>query len=87
LIRARGTGAYVRAVLNRIAKTLDAKGGDALDAQDVKTAALERVLGFEIMPAPFVIAHLQIGLLLETLGAPLSTSPRYERVGVYLTNA
>ncbi|MDD3546564.1 MAG: N-6 DNA methylase, partial [Kiritimatiellae bacterium] len=81
-----GTGAYVRAVLNRIAKTLDEKGGDGLTAQDLKTAALERVLGFEILPAPFVIAHLQIGLLLETLGAPLNDS-KNERVGVYLTNS
>ena len=81
-----GTGAYVRSVLHRIAKTLDAKGGDGLTAQDLKTAALERVLGFEILPAPFVIAHLQIGLLLETLGAPL-TDAKDERVGVYLTNA
>ena len=81
-----GTGAYVRAVLTRIAKTLNDKGGDSLTAQDLKTAALERVLGFEILPAPFVIAHLQIGLLLETLGAPLNES-KDERVGVYLTNA
>jgi hypothetical protein len=81
-----GTGAYVRSVLHRIAKTLDAKGGDGLTAQDLKTAALERVLGFEILPAPFVIAHLQIGLMLDTLGAPLNDA-KDERVGVYLTNA
>jgi predicted helicase len=81
-----GTGAYVRAVLQRIAKTLNAKGDDGLTAQDLKTAALERVLGFEILPAPFVIAHLQIGLLLENLGAPLNES-KDERVGVYLTNS
>ena len=81
-----GTGAYVRAVLRRIARTLRDKGGDGLIAQDLKSAALERVLGFEIMPAPFVIAHLQIGLLLETLGAPLNEA-KDERVGVYLTNA
>ena len=81
-----GTGAYVRSVLHRIAKTLADKGGDSLTAQDLKTAAVERVLGFEILPAPFVIAHLQIGLLLETLGAPLNDA-KDERVGVYLTNA
>ena len=36
---------------------------------------MERVFGFEILPAPFVIAHLQLGLELETLGAPLSDAP------------
>ena len=83
-----GTGAYLRAVLRRIAVTLRDKGGDALVANDLKHAAMERVFGFEILPAPFVIAHLQLGLELETLGAPLSdrTDPP-ERVGVYLTNA
>ena len=83
-----GTGAYLRAVLRRIAATLHDKGGDALVANDLKTAAMERVFGFEILPAPFVIAHLQLGLELETLGAPLSDrSDPPERAGVYLTNA
>ena len=30
---------------------------------------MQRVFGFEILPAPFVIAHLQIGLLLAVAGA------------------
>jgi hypothetical protein len=83
-----GTGAYLRAVLRRIALTLHEKGGDALVANDLKKAAMERVFGFEILPAPFVIAHLQLGLELETLGAPLSDRcDPPERAGVYLTNA
>jgi hypothetical protein len=83
-----GTGAYLRAVLRRIASTLHDKGGDALVTNDLKKAAMERVFGFEILPAPFVIAHLQLGLELETLGAPLSDrGDPPERAGVYLTNA
>ena len=83
-----GTGTYLRAVLRRIAVTLHDKGGDALVAHDLKKAAMERVFGFEILPAPFVIAHLQLGLELETLGAPLRDSGEPpERAGVYLTNA
>jgi hypothetical protein len=83
-----GTGTYLRAVLRRIAATLHDKGGDALVAHDLKKAAMERIFGFEILPAPFVISHLQLGLELETIGAPLSdrTDPP-ERAGVYLTNA
>ena len=79
-----GTGAYVAEVLRQIATTLQAQGADALLGQDVKHAALTRVFGFELLPAPFVIAHLQIGLLLQQLGAPLDEN---ERVGVFLTNA
>ena len=81
-----GTGSYLIEVLNRIAQTLREKGGDALTAQEIKRAALERVFGFEILPAPFVVTHLQIGLLLQSLGAPFSDAKK-ERAGVYLTNA
>jgi hypothetical protein len=81
-----GTGAYLVEVLRKIAETLGDEGGDALAGQDLKKAALERVFGFEILPAPFVVAHLQLGLLLQSLGAPLSES-KHERARVFLTNA
>lgn len=78
-----GTGAYLVETLRVIEATLR-RNADALLGQDVKRAALTRIVGFELLPAPFVIAHLQIGLLLQQLGAPLT---EHERVGVYLTNA
>ena len=81
-----GTGAYLVEVLHRIGETLKAKGGDALVSQDLKKAAMERVFGFEILPAPFVVSHLQLGLLLQLLQAPLSYDSS-ERVAVYLTNS
>lgn len=81
-----GTGAYLVEVLRKIAETLGDKGGDGLAGQDLKKAALERVFGFEILPAPFVVAHLQLGLLLQSLGASLSEIKR-ERARVFLTNA
>jgi hypothetical protein len=82
-----GTGAYLVSVLNRIAQTLREKGGDALLAQDLKEAAIHRVFGFEILPAPFVVAHLQLGLLLQQWGAPFSEKGKRERASVYLTNS
>ncbi|NQU23663.1 MAG: N-6 DNA methylase [Candidatus Nealsonbacteria bacterium] len=81
-----GTGAYLVEVLKRIEATLKQKGADALGSHDVKRAAMERVCGFELLPAPFVVAHLQLGLLLQNQGVPLSDKNN-ERVGVYLTNA
>ncbi len=81
-----GTGAYLVEVLGVIASTLREKGDDALLAHDLKQAALSRIYGFEILPAPFVISHLQIGMLLHRLGAPLADESD-ERAGVYLTNA
>lgn len=79
-----GTGSYLVEVLRRIAATLRERGEDALSGERLKRAATQRVFGFEILPAPFVIAHLQLGLLLQGLGAPLAAN---ERAGVYLTNA
>jgi hypothetical protein len=81
-----GTGAYLVEVLKTIHATLKANRPDALTAQDLKNAAQHRVFGFEILPAPFVVSHLQLGLLLQNLEAPLSEE-KNERVGVYLTNA
>ena len=81
-----GTGAYLAEVLRRIAANLDGQGLGALAGARVKQAATGRVFGFEIMPAPFVIAHLQVGLTLQELDAPL-TDDGNERAGVFLTNA
>lgn len=81
-----GTGAYLVEVLRTIADSLREKHNDALIGHDVKLAATTRVFGFEIMPAPFVISHLQIGSLLQGFGMPLAHD-RQERAGVYLTNA
>jgi predicted helicase len=37
------------------------------------------------MPAPFVVAHLQVGLTLRAMGVTLDSNT--ERAGVFLTNA
>ena len=81
-----GTGAYLAEVLRRIAANLARRGLGALAGARVKQAAVGRVFGFEIMPAAFVVAHLQIGLTLQDLDAPLADDGT-ERAGVFLTNA
>ncbi len=81
-----GTGAYLAEVLRRIAANLEGRGLGALAGARVRQAATERVFGFEIMPAPFVVAHLQVGLAMQDLDAPL-TDDGTERAGVFLTNA
>ncbi|MDG4560234.1 MAG: N-6 DNA methylase [Candidatus Competibacter sp.] len=85
-----GTGAYLTEVLRHIKARLDEQGlGDAAGAR-LKQAALARVFGFELLPAPYVVAHLQLGLLLHQWGAALDldeATGQTERLGVYLTNA
>ena len=88
-----GTGAYLAETLKRIAANLRGRGLGALAGARVKQAATGRVFGFEIMPAPFVVAHLQVGLTMQALDAALSDEPvpakagSNERAGVFLTNA
>ena len=87
-----GTGAYLAETLRRIAENLQSRGLGALTGEQVKQAATNRVFGFEIMPAPFVVAHLQVGLTLQALGAPLAEEAapaggESERPGIFLTNA
>ena len=81
-----GTGAYLAEVLRRIEASFAGKGLGALAGAGVKQAATERVFGFEFMPAPFVVAHLQVGLALQELDAPLADNGS-ERAGVFLANA
>ena len=76
-----GTGSFLLAVAEKIKSSLL---DDALSGQDLKSAILSRLVGFELLPAPFVVSHLQMGLFLANSGAPLADG---ERAAVYLTNS
>ncbi len=79
-----GTGGFINSVLRRIRANLENHGlGDAL-ADRLRDAARNRVFGFEIMPAPFVVAHMQAGMTLANMDAPLAEDTR---PAIYLTNA
>ena len=80
-----GTGAYLVEVLRRIEANLRERGEGALTGAQVKQAVTERVYGFEIMLAPLVIAHLQVGLEMQKLGSPLDDEE--ESANIFLTNA
>ncbi|MGI4735888.1 MAG: type ISP restriction/modification enzyme [Janthinobacterium lividum] len=79
-----GTGAFLVEVLRHLAATLEAQGAGALRAEQLRKAATQRLFGFEILTAPFVVAHLQLGLALRETNAAL---PPDQRAAVYLTNA
>lgn len=81
-----GTGAYMSAVLRRIAANLEDKNLGELSGVELKRAATERVFGFEIMPAPLVVAHLQVGLTMQELDAR-TVNGDSERLNIFLTNA
>lgn len=80
-----GTGTYIAAVLRHVYAASLANGEpESVAAERAREAAVSRVLGFEILPAAFIICHLHLGRMLHTLGAaPLAS----DRLRVYLTNA
>ncbi len=49
----------------------------------VKERLLPRIFGFELLMAPYAIAHLKLGLFLEETGYLFDSG---QRLGVYLTN-
>lgn len=79
-----GTGAFLVETLRHIGRTLQERGEGAIAAEKLKRASISRLYGFELLTAPFVVAHLQIGLALRTAGAPLAD---HERAAIYLTNS
>ena len=76
--------AYLLEVARCIAAELKQTGDESSLGLEIARAFHERVIGFEILTAPFAIAQLQLYLLLDELG---STPDEAHRVSVYLTNA
>lgn len=79
-----GTGAYLIEVLRCIAEQLEVEGSGALLGRKLLDALCRRVVGFEILTAPFVIAQLQVYLILSSLGTEPDAS---HRPAIFLTNA
>jgi len=78
-----GTGTFITAVIRNIYKSLLDSGQKGRWHKYVHNELLPRVHGFEIMMAPYTIAHLKLGLAFEQTGFKYFN----RRLGIYLTNA
>lgn len=78
-----GTGTFLYAGMKLINETLAAQGQLGSWSDYVARYLLPRLLGFELLMAPYAIAHLKLGLLLQELGYTFQGD---QRLGVYLTN-
>ncbi len=81
---ATGTATFLHAVVQHIYSTLEKMGMDDTWNQYVPEKLLPRLFGFELLMAPYTIAHLKLSMLLQQLGY---TFGHEERLGIYLTNA
>ena len=86
---ATGTGTFLKYVIAEIKKTFDEK--HKLSEEELREKwneyvpehLLPRVFGFELMMAPYAVAHLKLGLELKETGYDFKSEKRLE---VYLTN-
>jgi len=78
---ATGTATFLYFVIDQIHQTF-AKQAGAWDGYVAKHL-LNRIFGFELLMAPYAIAHLKLGMQLQETGYQFGSD---QRLGVYLTN-
>ena len=79
---ATGTGTFLAHAIDQIERTVKAKPGADWNAY-VAEHLLPRLNGFELMMAPYAVAHMKLGLKLRQTGYDFRGE---ERLRVYLTN-
>jgi len=78
---ATGTGTFLYSVIGQIHQTF--AGNKGMWPGYVQENLLPRVYGFELLMAPYAVAHMKLGLLLRETGYDFSSD---ERLRVFLTN-
>ncbi len=80
---ATGTATFLYYVIRHVYESLQAQGQLGTWSAYVRDDLLPRVFGFELLMAPYAVAHMKLSVLLGELGYDFSSG---ERLGVYLTN-
>ena len=78
---ATGTGGFLLSVLDHIREFVTANYGIGDWNQYINDQLVKRIFGFELLVAPYTIAHLKLSLFLQAQGWHAD-----ERLAIYLTN-
>ncbi|HYT46052.1 MAG TPA: type ISP restriction/modification enzyme, partial [Methylomirabilota bacterium] len=78
---ATGTGTFLYYVIKQIYESF--KNNRGIWSSYVSEHLLPRLFGFELLMAPYAVAHLKLGLQLGETGYDFGSN---ERLGVYMTN-
>jgi hypothetical protein len=88
-----GTGTFLYAVIDLIRSEFMRQGNAGKWSGYVREAILPRLFGFELLMAPYAMAHLKLGMQLSAKDLPEEQRGDWgydfatgERLGVYLTN-
>lgn len=80
---ATGTATFLYYVIRHIHDALQESGQGGTWSGYVREELLPRIFGFELLMAPYTVAHMKLGILLGELGYDFEGD---ERLRVYLTN-
>ena len=78
---ATGTGGFLLTVLDHVREYVTETYGTGEWTQYINTQLVKRIFGFELLVAPYTIAHLKLSLFLQAQGWRAD-----ERLRIYLTN-
>jgi len=88
-----GTGTFLYAVMDFIRAEFMKRGDAGLWSAYVRDHLLPRLFGFELLMAPYAVAHFKLGMLLAGHDLPKEQQKQWqydfegdERLGIYLTN-
>ncbi|MCQ3951060.1 MAG: DNA methyltransferase [Planctomycetes bacterium] len=82
---ATGTGTFLHGVVDEVHVQVTGKYGGGVWPQYVREHLLPRLFGFELLMAPYAVAHMKLGIQLQELEPPYDFAAN-ERLGVFLTN-
>jgi predicted helicase len=78
-----GTATFLYMVVNEIYEAMLSQKQKGMWNDYVAEKLLPRLFGFELLMAPYAVAHLKLGLLLQETGYQFKSD---QRLGIYLTN-
>jgi predicted helicase len=78
-----GTATFLYMVVSEIHQAMVRQGQKGMWNDYVTEKLLPRIFGFELLMAPYAVAHLKLGLLLQDTGYQFKSD---QRLGIYLTN-
>jgi hypothetical protein len=88
-----GTATFLYAVVDLIREQFMQRGDAGMWSGYVREHLLPRLFGFELLMAPYAVAHLKLGLQLAAQDLPDAERKKWaydfsgdERLGIYLTN-
>ncbi len=88
-----GTGTFSYSIIDSIRETFRQSNNAGMWSSYVREHLLPRLFGFELLMAPYAVAHLKLGMQLAALDLPPNERKDWaydfatdERLGVYLTN-